>query len=259
MQNTAIVNYHIKSHEVQAFQFDVDGKIGTLIEPELIPTEVTVQDMREGNIHLNVAKDGVTFKRSPSQIDDFESTRSWQSTYDQELESLLKTSLGAQEVIVFDHTVRIDDSNATRRPARNVHNDYSQDGAEQRLIDIVGEEKARIFSEGHYAFINVWRPVEHVIRTAPLGFIHPDSMRETDWMNIELVYPNRHGQILGVAANPEHRWFYLSEMTPEEVAIFNIYDNEGLPHVGHSALDMDSGKTSTKPRKSIESRTLVRY
>ena len=77
-------------------------------------------------------------------------------------------------------------------------------------------------------------------------------------MTIELVYPDRVGQILGVAASDEHDWFYQSGMTPDEVVIFNIYDNAGRPFLGHSALDMrDSGKPSV--RKSIESRTLVRY
>ena len=48
-------------------------------------------------------------------------------------------------------------------------------------------------------------------------------------------------------------------MMPDEVAIFNIYDNRGRPSVAHSALDMIEDPNVTTPRKSIESRTLIRY
>ena len=84
-------------------------------------------------------------------------------------------------------------------------------------------------------------------------------MAQHDWMDIGLVYPDRHGQILGVAANPGHEWFYKSEMTPDEAIVFNIYDNRGRPHLAHSALDRPGDAQVKIPRKSIESRTLVRY
>jgi len=182
-----------------------------------------------------------------------------EKNYDNELSDLLKNKINAQDVIVFNHTVRIDAPNAERKPARNVQNDYSRQGAERRLVDILGEEQARTYQEGHYGFVNVWRPVENIIKTSPLGFIRPSSMTTQDWMTIELIYPDRVGQILGVAANDDHNWFYLSQMTPDEVAIFNIYDNKERPHLAHSALDMDDGENAPAPRKSIESRTLVRY
>jgi len=78
-------------------------------------------------------------------------------------------------------------------------------------------------------------------------------------MTIELIYPDRKGQILGVGANPKHEWFYQSNMTPNEVVIFNIYDNRGQPHLAHSALDIANQPDNSPPRKSIETRTLVRY
>ena len=64
---------------------------------------------------------------------------------------------------------------------------------------------------------------------------------------------------MGLVANPKHEWIYQSKMTPEEVAVFNIYDNRGKPSIGHSALDMIEDPAINTPRKSIESRTLVRY
>lgn len=255
----ATVNYHVKSNEVQAFHFDVNGVVGNLISPELISVKVPVTDIRKKTYSVNFNKDGITFINAPTKVHGFDESEAWVSDYESELTVILQQQIKAKEVIVFDHTVRNDDPNATRRPARNVHNDYSEGGVEKRLLDILGAQKAQEFQQGHFGFVNVWRPVEYTIPSSPLGFICPRSMQEADWMNIELEYPDRKGQILGVAENETHEWFYQSDMTPEEAIIFNIYDNRGRPHLAHSALDMEGDTAVTKPRKSIETRTLVRY
>ncbi len=255
----ATVNYHVKSQQSQAFHFDVDGIAGNLLSPELVETPVYVQDLGDGAYPVNFNDDGILFTHSPSSVSHFSNTSDWQTAYETEITELLKHSIHAQEVYVFDHTLRIDDPKATRKPARNVHNDYSSQGAHQRLADLMGTQKAREFQQGHFGFVNIWRPVEHPIITSPLGFIKPSSMQADDWMNIELIYPDREGQILGVAANPNHQWFYQANMQPEDVIIFNIYDNRGRPHLAHSALDIIGQPDSPIPRKSIETRTLVRY
>ncbi|MEM1230009.1 MAG: CmcJ/NvfI family oxidoreductase [Pseudomonadota bacterium] len=259
MQVTAKVNYHVPKDHPQAFEFDVDGILGNLVSPELVTTEVQVKDLRDQPQPTQFDQDGIVFVRQPTGEEGFNSSKDWQAAYDTELQALLKSKIGAAEVIVFDHTVRIDDPSAERRPARNVHNDYNRAGAEQRLIDIVGANRAVMFEEAGYGFVSVWRPVERRIQSSPLGFIRPASMRPDDWMDIGLIYPDRFGQILGVAANPAHEWFFMSQMTPDEVVIFNIYDSRGRPQLAHSALDLPSDAEAITPRKSIESRTLVRY
>ncbi len=164
-----------------------------------------------------------------------------------------------EEVVIFDHTVRIDDEVSDRKPARNVHSDYSSDGAQKRLVNLLGQERAQEWTASHYAFINVWRPVGAEINSSPLGFIEPHSVDEQDWILLDLIYPDRKGQILGLAANPAHQWIYRSKMTPEEVAFFNIYDNCGQAAIAHSALDMIEDPKIHTVRKSIETRTVVRY
>ena len=259
MTHTATVNYHVHKPERQAFELDADGIIGNLISPELAPTRVTVFDERAVGVSTTFEDASVGFTNFPTSVKSFDAGQSWKTTYDAELTDLLKNEVNAQEVIVFDHTVRVDDPDAIRKPARNVHSDYSVEGAQQRLIDVLGPERAADWSEGHYAFINVWRPVGTSINSAPLGFIHPESVADEDWILLDLIYPDRKGQIMGLAANPDHEWIYMSKMTPQEVAYFNIYDNRGRPSIGHSALDMVEDPNIHSIRKSIESRTLVQY
>ena len=259
MARTAIVNYHVHKPERQAFELDADGIAGNLISPELAPTEVKLFDQREGAADISFAEDCIGFAHAPTVVGSFDATENWRDTYEAELRTLLATHIGAKEVVSFDHTVRIDDPEAVRKPARNVHSDYSVDGAQQRLIDILGAAKAMEWAASHYAFINVWRPVGAPINSAPLGFIQPSSVADEDWILLDLIYPDRKGQIMGLAANPDHKWVYMSKMTPDEIAFFNIFDSGGRPSVGHSALDTVEDPTVKTIRQSIESRTLVRY
>lgn len=259
MTQTATVYYHVHKPERQAFELDAGGIAGNLISPELAPTQVKVSDARGSISGAAFADTSVGFTSAPTTVASFEGRRDWELIYSNELTKLLSAEIGAEEVVIFDHTVRVDDPDANRKPARNVHSDYSPNGAEQRLIDILGSDKAAEWSQGHYAFINVWRPIGAAINSAPLGFIRPSSVADQDWVSIDLIYPDRRGQIMGLAANPDHEWIYLSKMAPDEVAYFNIYDNRGLPSIGHSALDMVEDPNVHTVRRSIESRTLVRY
>ncbi|MEP1354218.1 MAG: CmcJ/NvfI family oxidoreductase [Tateyamaria sp.] len=258
MTRTAIVNYHVHKPFRQAFELDAGGVTGTVVSPELAPTTVAVTDTRATFKVVKFSADSVEFITLPTAVKSF-ADDGWQSTYDVELTDILKQNLRVREAVVFDHTIREDDPEATRKPARNVHSDYSPDGAEQRLVDLLGPKIAAEWAAGHYAFINVWRPMAHAINSAPLGFVRPSSVDPSDWILLDLIYPDRKGQIMGLVGNPDHEWVYRSRMTPEEVAIFNIYDNQGLPSIAHSALDMVEDPDVANMRHSIESRTLVRY
>lgn len=258
MTRSAMVNYHVHKEERQAFELDAGGIAGNLVWPEIAATEVNLFDLRNDAKSVSFVDDAVEFASLPSAVVNFDGNE-WSETYNAELTQLLTKKLGAKEVIIFDHTVRVDDPGATRKPARNVHSDYSEDGAKQRLIDLLGQERAEEWNKGHFAFINVWRPVENPINSAPLGFVRPSSVDPKDWILLDLIYPNRKGQIMGLVGSETHEWVYRSRMTPDEVVFFNIYDNRGMPSIAHSALDLVEDSSVNTIRKSIESRTLVRY
>ncbi|GAA6207481.1 CmcJ/NvfI family oxidoreductase [Cognatishimia sp. WU-CL00825] len=259
MTQTAIVNYHVHKPSRQAFELDAGGIPGNLISPELVSKKITLRDDRTNDAKATFKADSVEFAARASSVKNIGGGTDWQPAYNKELTRLLKDKVDAKEVVIFDHTIRTDDPDADRKPARNVHSDYSSTGAKQRLVDILGTNLAADWSNGHYAFINIWRPLEATINSAPLGFVMPQSVANEDWILLDLIYPDRKGQILGLAANPKHEWIYRSSMTPDDVVIFNIYDNRGQPAIAHSALDRVENSEIKSIRKSIESRTLVRY
>lgn len=258
MSRTGTVNYHVHKPDRQAFEIDAGGVVGNLVSPELAETRIELTDVRDSPSSVEFARDGFAFANVATGLSDFD-TDGWQNQYDREVTALLQNELGAKEVIIFDHTIRMDDPDADRRPARNVHSDYSPAGAERRLVDLLGAVKAAQWAQGHYAFINIWRPIGRPINSAPLGFVRPSTVTKEDWIEIDLKYPDRVGQIMGLAANARHEWVYRSRMTPDEVVYFTIYDNSERASVAHSAIDLVEDPNVTSIRKSVESRTLVRY
>jgi len=237
----ARVNYHVHQARKQAFVFDADDMAGNLLSPPLVEVPISVTDVRGSAQQLDFDTSGicfVPFADTPALTD----SGDWTAAYNRALGQLLTDHIGAEDVWVFDHTIRSDTDSANRRPARNVHVDYSAASAKRRLNDILGTtlgaDAVDDVRAGHYGFVNVWRPLDHSVRTSPLGFIRADTVQPDDWMTIDLVYPDRRGEILGLEANPAHDWFFQSDMTPNEAVIFNIYDSRGRPHLAHSALDL---------------------
>ena len=141
MTQTATVNYHVHKPERQAFELDAGGIVGNLILPELAPTQVNVVDVRACD-KCAFKDQSVGFTHFTTAVESFGEDQVWTPTYDAELTRLLGTELHAKEVIIFDHSVRIEDTYSDCLPARNVHSDYSQIFAEKRLIDILCPENA---------------------------------------------------------------------------------------------------------------------
>lgn len=167
----ASVNYHVESDNEQYFEIDAGGVPGELISPILVKRQVLVEDVRDSITNLQFFRDSACFVHQSSKALASSKADFDQAIYDDELIQLIKNHLGAKEVFVFDHTVRIDDEKSSRKPVRNVHSDYSEKGAQSRVCSLLGKEVAKTWMDGHYAFINVWRPLVHSVERSPLGFI----------------------------------------------------------------------------------------
>jgi endonuclease G len=89
----ATVNYHVRRNGPQAFHFDIDGIVGSIISPELTPANVTVRDVRSKANSVNFSQDGIVFVKANTQVKDFEHGDSWKDLYKQELSGLLKHTI----------------------------------------------------------------------------------------------------------------------------------------------------------------------
>lgn len=205
--------------------------------------------------------EGFALLRHPTKVKNFGDSGEVESRYYDEIIALVKSMTGAQLVIPFDHTTRVDaPEDGVRGPARHVHNDYTPKSIAQRTINLLGEAQAAKALEGRIAQINIWRPLENPVKTSPLALIDARSLAPKDLVATDLVFPDRVGEIYSVAYNPDHRWLHFPEMTPEEVLLIKGYDSaeDGTARYSpHTAFELPRSAESVPPRKSIEIRTMA--
>jgi hypothetical protein len=203
-------------------------------------------------------------------------------------------STGASRVHVFSHLVRRDTVEANQNalaalektsneiadthgfgkvvPARFAHIDQSLDGAYTLLKDNLPEEAATL-AKKRWGTINIWRPLA-TIRRDPLAVCDARTIEEEDLARVQAKLPPKSEgkgyydsvskgdgfESLELRANPNHKWYYTSNLTPDECLIFKIADSRksAKGRSGHTAF-MDPSTTDDSPRESMEIRSFLFY
>lgn len=109
--------------------------------------------------------------------------------------------------------------------------------------------------------INGWKPITGPVKCSPLAVCDASSMQQADFMETDLLYPDRSGEIYSVSHRPEHRWLYVSDMEPTEAMLLKCYDSDesGVARfTARSAFEIPDSDDAPS-RESIEVRTLVFY
>jgi hypothetical protein len=255
---TASLNYLLPAEEKPARYIDVPPPAGktrwTGIDDK---RTVTIEDGRSRAGDFTLDRNGFALRFAPSAIADFGDEQRIREIYYPEAEGLLRTELGAQRVIVFDHTIRGPDG--AREAVLRVHNDYTGRSAAQRVRVLLPDEAEALLTR-RFAIVNVWRPLRRPAIASPLALCDATSFTDDDLVATDLVYHDRRGEISSVRFNPSHRWVYFSAMQPNEVLLIKCHDSatDGRARLSfHTAFDDPTTPIDTPPRESIELRTLV--
>ncbi|KAJ8489166.1 hypothetical protein ONZ45_g13683 [Pleurotus djamor] len=228
--------------------------------------DVVVRDIRGKEDTVSLDKTGFQFVKHVSEEKEFVDEEAIKSRYYKEVEELLKKETGAKRVFIFDHTIRRNyDPNTTelrpdiRGPVQRVHIDQTYVASVNRVHYHLKDEAERLL-KSRVRIINVWRPIENPVAHHPLGVADFYSLKEeNDLVSTRHVYPDREGYTFSVKYNPEHRWYYLSNQTPDEVTLIKCFDSDETKArlTPHSAFHDKSSPASAPPRQSIEVRALV--
>jgi hypothetical protein len=215
---------------------------------------------------ISLDREGFALLHSKSVVRDFYDDEEVRRVYYPEAERVLAEATGAKRVFVFDHTVRrrvkggVDRAPGTpRQPATRIHVDHTVKSGPQRVRDILGAE-AEDWLRGRMQVINLWRPIRGPLRDAPLAVCDALSVASEDLVPSDLIYRDRVGEIYGVRFNPNHRWFYVPDMQPDEALLLKCYDSatDGRARFApHTAFDDPTVDADALPRESIELRTFV--
>lgn len=260
MHVTAKLTYLAPDSEAPAFLVGAPGveskRIGQYAE-----TPVQIRNARLLPALPMLDAHGFTLQRHRTRDVDFHDDAAVEREYRPQVADLLARLTGAEEVIVFDHTVRIDAAHdSIRRPARHVHNDYTAASAIQRIIDLVGGDAAVPRLRKRFVQLNFWRPLDVPAVSAPLAVLDARSIAEGELVKADIVFPDRKGQIYELVHSPAHRWFYFPDMTPDEALIIKGYDSDPgavARRAPHTAFDNPHALPGTPPRKSVELRAFA--
>lgn len=243
------------------------------VRPEAERHEVEIRDARAISGQLDLDVHGFACRTQASRFGDYYDDDAVRARYYPEVRDILLGLTGALEVIVFDHNVRsaaraARGEHGVREPVDQVHNDYTLQSGPGRRMDILSSAGRTELADRRVAFVNLWRPIVGPIQDNPLAVCHAGSVAAEDLIDTDIYHfgeddlhtPRHRGQIYSVRYNPEHRWFYLSDMMPAEFLLLKNYDSRAggcarfMPHTGFRNPACPPHFT---PRESIEARTLV--
>ena len=229
---------------------------------------VLVGDMRALGAQMSLDEQGFELHDYPSEIADFYDDEAIQTTYEQELKDLLKKLTGADEVAVFDATRRSDapdgaaNPDGQRGPADRVHVDYTVKSGPQRAKDALGEARVEevLAAGGRIVQVNVWRPIKGPVRRTPLALADASSIETEQLVATDQLFPDRTGEIYQLAYGSGQRWYWVPEMTPNEVLLIKGWDSldDGRAQfTPHGAFNLPGQEEVPEPRESIEVRTYL--
>jgi hypothetical protein len=209
--------------------------------------------------------EGFAAVRRPTAVRDFGDEDEVRRVYYPEAEAVLLEATGADRVLIFDHTLRRhtpgadDRRNLAHQPAREVHVDLTVKSGPQRVRDLLPAEAEQLL-KGRVQSVNLWRPLAGPVRDAPLALCDARSVAPADLVPADLVYRDRIGETYAVTHNPDHRWFYLSAMTPDEALLLKCFDSstDGRARFApHSAFTDPTAPADAPLRQSVELRALL--
>lgn len=224
--------------------------------------DVTIHDLRGQEEKFTMDNNAFSLVANvPSEEHDFKDDERIKQVYYPEVEKLLLENVpGANRVVLFDHTIRRSDPNASRAPVTRVHIDQTPSSAEQRVKLHLRDEADELL-RGRYRIINVWRPLNGPVMAHPLAVSDSATVRDEDLIPVEHRYPDRTGETAAVRYNEGQRWYYWSGMKNEERLFLKCFDSDESVgqwgRVPHTAFVDPRTPEGAVGRESIEVRALV--
>jgi len=126
-----------------------------------------------------------------------------------------------------------------------------------KTSDLSAKKLKLVLTKGIFLIISPFK-----FETEPLAICDGRTIPEKGFITIERRYPHRTAEVFHISYNPEHKWIYFPQMTPDEALIFKVFDTDagaGVKYTAHSAFEDPNSPPTAKPRESIEIRALALF
>jgi len=227
--------------------------------------EVTIHDMRPIREKLSFDRNGFVLVDQHSEVTDFTDKVEIETAYAAEIEALVTRLTGAAKVVTFGPIIRTNagGTHGHNQPAFGAHVDYGDRTVRDFTYDLLPKEEADRRLQGRYMLINLWRPIVPV-ESAPLAVCDASTVHREDLFDSEVVgglgdFNRRSLWGFNLAWTPDHRWYWVPGMQPQEVLAFKLFDSnpDAVQFTAHSAFDDPTAPADAAPRQSIEIRTIA--
>ena len=198
---------------------------------------------------------------------DFADKESIETRWYPQVRQIVQELTGGREVFPFLGILRGGEEDQAGGPAFMAHVDFTADTLRAwvaRLAPAQGPELSR----RRLVNVNVWTPVRPV-ENMPLGVCDASSIEPNDLLQVGFGKPEtqHNDEFAGgfdsrgfvLAFNPNHRWFYYSNMLPTEALAFRLCDT-GDPSghmTAHTAFVDPTSLPGSPKRMSYELRTIA--
>lgn len=226
---------------------------------------IVIRDGRRRETDFSLDIQGFALVEHRSRVSSWLDPAVLETEYAAEVGKLIAGATRADEVVVFDFTLRSDDESLRlarklRDPSVKVHNDYTPRSAAQRVRDVLGAEAERRLQR-RFAIVNIWRSMHGVVRTTPIALCDARSVDPANLVPVERRAEDRIGEIYQVTYSPDHEWYYFPDMHANEALLIKTYDSdlEVARFAPHCAFRDPAAPSDAAPRQSIEARAFVFY
>lgn len=263
----ATLNYLGAMTEKPVFAPGIPGRTNLLLDPHT----VAICDARTLHSPPSLDREGFTLVQHRSGVTDFRSAEQVENRYLDEIAALIQQLTGADEVRASPGAVAryVDRSNAalssnTAPAARFVHTDYTDVSAREHFLPQFMPTNEALTRYRRIVVYQTWRALSGPPQDVPLAVADGRSLRREDLVSADTILGAEYTyaqsfEYTMCRFNPEHRWYYFSAMTPDEVLVFKGYDfDTSRPaRLPHTAFDDPSAGPGAPPRASIEARAFA--
>jgi len=244
------------------------------------PYQVTIRDARAHRESLDMEKTGFEFIRHKSafaedpalfeqNLNDYSHMSAGKNVaYERELCDFIQQLTGAREVFpqlggLLTRTSLRAEKKGWARPAYHVHLDFTAQAAQQMLDKTLVAQGRELAPYRRHVLYQTWRAVSPGPQDNTLAICDGSSVRFDDGVIVDSIIgpeeiPGNRFDSRMSRFNPDHRWYYLSDMEPDDVLLFKGFDSD-IPdamNAMHSAFDNPLGQNGV-PRRSIEARFIA--
>jgi hypothetical protein len=251
---------------------------------------VTVRDARSRQAQFTLASHGFELKQHRSAVRDFLDKDEVAAVYPDEVVAAITQWTGADRVATMSWMVRTSGklpeqrpdasgykhSGGVQPPAGEAHCDASPDRVDAFARSLYEQRFPGAPPYRRFLYSSFWRTFSPPPQDYPLALCDGNSVGDEEGVpnTLHIVdrIPEREEMLRPmpdedkrVAAaifhhNPQHRWWYFSNMTRDEVLLIAFHDSRRLRpwRVPHTAFH-DTSRPGAHPRSSIEFRTVAYF